>query len=417
MKYEAPYGAPGSNDPYINGNPSTGTMGSIPPAASIEFPQREIVNLINWSSLTPSDGDLHQLAKAVQTGRVNFAADIGSLSDFHLNFTPPLTGYIDGMIARFRALRNAPGPCTLRIDSLPQVPLVKRGGAALQAYDFATNDMLEALYDGQNNRFMLIGLSAVSALRAPLDYYVNWGGGSDSSDGLTAGTAFKTIARAIQGALSFNQNGFNVNIHCADGTSTDKIYCPPINGSGQINIYGNVSNPAACAVTCSSGSAVQVGGPNYLISGFTLSAPNPLSGDATCGIWVTGGGICYAQAVSFSSCANACIGMSGGIFSGVGPFGVNGTSSCLFGVDSGSCMMQMPNPPSLFLQAGTHFTGAFAQCGNGGILRAIFSSINGSATGPKYNAYGNGVINTGGNSTSYLPGDAAGVLSTGGQYV
>ena len=39
-------------------------MGSIPPAASIENPQREIVNMITSSGLTPTDADLFQLAKS-----------------------------------------------------------------------------------------------------------------------------------------------------------------------------------------------------------------------------------------------------------------------------------------------------------------------------------------------------------------
>ena len=47
MQYNQPYGVSDPNAPYINGNPTTGTMGSIPPAASIEFPQREIVDVIS----------------------------------------------------------------------------------------------------------------------------------------------------------------------------------------------------------------------------------------------------------------------------------------------------------------------------------------------------------------------------------
>jgi hypothetical protein len=49
MQYNAPYGVSDPNGAYINGNPSTGTMGSIPPAMSIEHPQREIVNVIQWA--------------------------------------------------------------------------------------------------------------------------------------------------------------------------------------------------------------------------------------------------------------------------------------------------------------------------------------------------------------------------------
>ena len=62
MQYNQPYGVSDPNAPYINGNPSTGTMGSIPPAASIEYPQREIVNLITDAEMTPTNSDLHQLA-------------------------------------------------------------------------------------------------------------------------------------------------------------------------------------------------------------------------------------------------------------------------------------------------------------------------------------------------------------------
>jgi hypothetical protein len=49
LLYNQPYGISDPNAPYINGNPSTGTMGSIPPALSIEHPQREIVKVIQWA--------------------------------------------------------------------------------------------------------------------------------------------------------------------------------------------------------------------------------------------------------------------------------------------------------------------------------------------------------------------------------
>ena len=48
MLYNQPFGITDPNAPYINGNPNTGTMGSIPPALSIEHPQREIVKVIQW---------------------------------------------------------------------------------------------------------------------------------------------------------------------------------------------------------------------------------------------------------------------------------------------------------------------------------------------------------------------------------
>lgn len=81
MKYNVPYGLPDETTlygtPYINGNPTTGTMGSIPPAASIEYDQREIVAVIQWAAdhgyhdmagalcANPTNADLQQLLKAI----------------------------------------------------------------------------------------------------------------------------------------------------------------------------------------------------------------------------------------------------------------------------------------------------------------------------------------------------------------
>lgn len=78
MKYSQPWGIVDPNAAYFNGNPTTGTQGSIPPAASIEHDQREIVEVIKWAyehgyrdstgtlCAAPTDLDLTQLRKALQ---------------------------------------------------------------------------------------------------------------------------------------------------------------------------------------------------------------------------------------------------------------------------------------------------------------------------------------------------------------
>jgi len=85
LKYSQPYGLPDQpaipspNPPdgsafqrYVNGNPVTGTAGSIPPASSIDEDQIEILNvIINAQQLTadptliPTHGDLTQLLRAL----------------------------------------------------------------------------------------------------------------------------------------------------------------------------------------------------------------------------------------------------------------------------------------------------------------------------------------------------------------
>jgi hypothetical protein len=79
MLYHGPYDQPTNpNAPYVDGNPAAGIQGSIVPAASIEYDQREIVDVINEAYLrgcadnndtpcaAPTDTDLTQLRKAIE---------------------------------------------------------------------------------------------------------------------------------------------------------------------------------------------------------------------------------------------------------------------------------------------------------------------------------------------------------------
>jgi hypothetical protein len=81
MRYNQPYGMPEEvvlyDTPYVNGDPSIARAGSIPPAASIEYDQREIIAVIQWAydhgyydyaaqlCQAPTNADLTQLLKAI----------------------------------------------------------------------------------------------------------------------------------------------------------------------------------------------------------------------------------------------------------------------------------------------------------------------------------------------------------------
>ena len=77
MIYNQPVGG-SSNDPYVTGNPATGTPGSIPSGAAIEQPQREIVHAIITAGLSPSATDLTQLAQAIEAMIATAIASIPS---------------------------------------------------------------------------------------------------------------------------------------------------------------------------------------------------------------------------------------------------------------------------------------------------------------------------------------------------
>ena len=80
MQYNQPLNETDPDASYVDGNPGLGIEGSIIPAAAVEDPQREIVNMLLKNQLTPSPGDKTQLARAQQADIVNFAVDTGAAS-------------------------------------------------------------------------------------------------------------------------------------------------------------------------------------------------------------------------------------------------------------------------------------------------------------------------------------------------
>jgi len=65
MKYIPPPGSQDPNAPYVNGIPGV-QRGSPVDAKAVEYPQREILNVITAAGLTPTNEQLDQLAHAVQ---------------------------------------------------------------------------------------------------------------------------------------------------------------------------------------------------------------------------------------------------------------------------------------------------------------------------------------------------------------
>jgi len=167
MKYNQPYGVSDPNAPYINGDPSIGQAGSIPPAASIEYPQREIVNFISDSGLTPDNSDLHQLSKSVQIGTVMYGIDVGPVNAVAITLTPALAAYVDGQVFRVKIANSNTGPATFNAGPGP-LNIVRRGGAVLQAGDLPAGYMTFLSYNATHNNVELYGASFAPATFVPI---------------------------------------------------------------------------------------------------------------------------------------------------------------------------------------------------------------------------------------------------------
>ena len=246
-------------------------------------------------------------------------------------------------------------------------------------------------------------------VKADLTFYVR-ADGNDANDGVTntAAGAFATpqgAVNAIQGRYS--GSSFKITIQIGAGTFPGVIISGStgINfelvGAGKANtILGSAST---VGVSVSRGAYVTVRSlrvGNTAQHGLIASVNGQIQfADLSFGALTTGGRQMWA--------------LEGGI--------INGSGS-VYSIDAGAsehalCDLASSiiiSNASVTLAAGVSFTNfAFA---NSGSMRARNMTFTGTATGRKYHASSNGVIDVGGAAVTYFPGDVAGTTALGGVY-
>jgi hypothetical protein len=159
MQYNPPFHGSGF-DPYVDGNPSLGIEGSIIPAASIEYPQKEIVNFILdniW--FQPDNADLHQLSKSVQQDQVNYAVDTGATNALVVVLTPPLTAYREGLKIYVKIKNTNTGPVVINSNGLGNKRVVQPTLAELDPHTISAGGIAFLIYDGI--QFQLLGIGRI----------------------------------------------------------------------------------------------------------------------------------------------------------------------------------------------------------------------------------------------------------------
>ena len=433
MKYNAPYGNSNNDAPYVNGNPSTGTMGSIPPAESIEHPQREIVNFITDSAVTPSGTDLRQMSKAIQSGKVNYCVDAGSPNFLAITPVPALTAYTAGQQFRISVAHGNTGPMQLNVSGLGWKTVIHGDQTAMVGGEVYTGQIIEVSYNGTNWQMTTGGVSgSLVMMTTPRDFYCNSITGDDSLydgtqatvDAPNAHGPFKTLRRALTQMSKFNLSGFPFTIHLADGTysETTVINAPVPNGSGDVIITGNTATPNLVKLFNSgNGSCITIKSGSYIFDGVCFQATQSTPSDVGVGLNVVGAGLAWLKAVGFYACPNFhMVAASGGSISVFGPIGIYGGAAVAHVAASGNGSIAFWNAPLPTLTIYNPVTfSAFANAANGGQMAQVYAGIVNPAnvTGNKYLVVANGVIDTHGAGVNYLPGTVAGFASTGGQYV
>ncbi len=152
MKYQAPFGSSDPDAAYVDRNSTTATSGSKIPAGFPNWTQREIVDVIEKSGLTPDDA--LQLAAAIQTGRLNYAVAAGTATAITATLSPAPDAYDDLIGAPIRLNMTAIGVSgaapTLNLNGLGARSVISQDGVPLIGGEM--QGIVEVIYDGASFR-------------------------------------------------------------------------------------------------------------------------------------------------------------------------------------------------------------------------------------------------------------------------
>lgn len=287
---------------------------------------------------------------------------------------------------------------------------------ANRTYSIAPGGTVMMVYEGTIQRWRL-AISDRETLWSNRTYYVGTTG-SDGNDGLSSGSAFLTLQAAVNAAAFVDFNTFTVTIQIADGTYAGNT---AINGTmvgqqfaAQFVIQGNVSTPANVLFNYNTASGFTVNatqGARVSIKGIKFSGASVLAHIAS-----QVGSRVEIGSCDFGAAGNYQIyGFGAGSYVEItAAYTISGGSQYHYGVQD---LAMIRNAGQGVTLTGTPaFSGNFANAYSLGYIEATGITFTGSATGSRYNAGLNSVINTNGGGANYFPGNAAGTTAAGGQY-
>jgi hypothetical protein len=207
--------------------------------------------------------------------------------------------------------------------------------------------------------------------------------------------------------------GFDVVIQVQDATWAQPLTLNTFVGRGVVTLRGNSATPVNCLLSPSSGRCLTLtqDGARWNVAGFTFVTTSPSSSH----ISLSGSGRVNLTACRFGSSTLHCIETyyNAAIYA-YGPIEIAGNAitfavgSLGAIVDFGSAAFTVTGSPA--------FAAAFVEMQSGAALSAYGTSFSGAATGKRYHASLNGVINTFGGGANFFPGNVAGTTASGGQY-
>ena len=256
-------------------------------------------------------------------------------------------------------------------------------------------------------------------LTAARTYYVRTNG-SDANNGLanTSGGAFLTIQKAVDVASNLDNMGFDVTIQIADGTYNETITLKSFVGSGRITVQGNTSNAGGVIIIGFGYAAVGAISARAVLGTYVLQWMRIACGGGGAAVRVSGGAS-YIQVgnLQFGNTGTTTLyclhTVDGGMVEVIGNLQINAGSYQYYILNNGGMVRA---GGVLTFSGAVTISNAFISSGRAGMVLAVHT-FSGTFTGKRFEALGNGVIDTGTGNLSLFPGTIAGTTASGGQYL
>lgn len=213
MQYINPVGAQGpANDfgnNYVDKNAGAGIAGSFLAADAAEHPQIEILKAIVAGGLTPSGGNLSQLAQAIQSGKSTYAVATGTANAWIVAPNLAVPAYASGRALNIIApATNTSTTVTMDVSTLGTRRIKKSDGTDPAIGDLVSGRIYPTIDDGASIRVltplpseMLLPPPGSSTQFAPRQRLIE-----------ATQTSNQSIANSVQTILNYqttNQNQLN----------------------------------------------------------------------------------------------------------------------------------------------------------------------------------------------------------------
>lgn len=285
----------------------------------------------------------------------------------------------------------------------------------MAAFNFPASPSVNDIYTANGVSYQWNGTlwAVVSAavreqLTAARTYYVRKDG-SDANNGLTnsAGGAFLTIQKAVDVASPLDFGPYQVTISIGAGTWDEMVAASGYVSSGSDLIFSGAAG--ATTIAPSDGKCFELYGvaASYVFENLILTGNTGIEANKTT-VFVAGG-------VVFGDCETALVSRYSSVIEVVGNISLTGDyEQVLNAYRGGSIVVQNV---TVTLTTTPAFSWAFCGVEALGLVAFNGTVFSGAATGARYSVASNAVIDTGGAGATYLPGNAAGTATTGGQYL